>query len=151
MTSNVGSQYIQDMVGDEEEIRKTVMEVMRSSFKPEFLNRLDEIIIFHQLTEDDIKQIVEIQIGALKQRMAEREIGLELSDGAKDVIAKTGYDPAYGARPLKRTIQRLVQDPLATHILKGDFKARDVVFVDADENGRLEFSGKGGVQKAAAG
>src|SRR5207249_1444553 len=118
MTSNLGSQYLADSaIGSRREItegvRREVMEALRAHFRPEFLNRVDEIIFFHALNEDHLKQIVEIQIAGLLKRLEERKIHVQLTDAAKEVLVREGYDPAYGARPLKRTIQRRVLDPLA--------------------------------------
>ena len=107
------------------------MEALKVQFRPEFLNRVDEVIIFHQLSRDHIKQIVDLQFAQLKKRLADRHIEVELTEEAKELLVKEGYDPAYGARPLKRTIQRLVLDPLAVKVLAGEFKDGDTVIVDA--------------------
>jgi len=120
MTSNVGSQYIQEMgAGRDREIEARVKESLRRTFKPEFLNRIDEIIFFHSLDHEQIGNIVEIQIGRLRKRLAERQITLILSDEARKLIAEKGYDPVYGARPLKRAIQKTIENPLSMEILKG--------------------------------
>ncbi|HWP59648.1 MAG TPA: ATP-dependent chaperone ClpB, partial [Candidatus Acidoferrales bacterium] len=141
MTSNVGSPIIQELGGqNREEMEKLVMEALRRTFKPEFLNRIDEIVIFNNLTRAEIKRIVDIQLGRLAKILAERKIGLEVSDEAKNFLAEKGFDPVYGARPLKRTIQKLIQDPLAREILQGRFKEGDRVYVDYDGTG-LTFSG----------
>lgn len=137
MTSNLGSEYIQEYVDRPETMAERVMEVVRGSFRPEFLNRIDETIIFKPLELDDIKQIVNIQIDHLAHRLEERKITLELTDSAKELVAESGYDPVYGARPLKRTIQKMIQDPLATEILKGDFKDGDHIVVDTDNDNKL--------------
>lgn len=137
MTSNLGSEYIQEYIDRPETMEERVMEVVHSSFRPEFLNRIDETIIFVTLGLTQIKEIVDIQIEHLRHRLEERKISLTLTDEAKDVVAEKGYDPVYGARPLKRTIQKLIQDPLATEILKGDFKEGDNVVVDVDKNREL--------------
>ena len=108
---------------------------LRTNFRPEFLNRVDEIIIFHNLSKEDLKQIVDIQADRLRNMLADRQIALELSDHAKTFIAERGYDPAYGARPIKRTLQRLVSDPLALAILEGQFAAGDTVRVDVNGAG----------------
>jgi ATP-dependent Clp protease ATP-binding subunit ClpB len=122
MTSNIGSQAIIDLgVDAEEEMRRRVMDALRSHFKPEFLNRVDDVVIFHALREEQIGHILEIQLDHLRARLAERRIQLELSDEAQAFLARRGYDPQYGARPLKRLIQRQVQDPLAMRILEGEF------------------------------
>jgi ATP-dependent Clp protease ATP-binding subunit ClpB len=130
MTSNVGSQFILDPDITEVEMDSRVDELMRATFKPEFLNRVDEIIIFHRLSLEHIKGIVEIQLGLLRRRLAERDITLEISDAAKTYLAQQGYDPAYGARPLKRLIQKEIQDQVALALLKGDFRDGDTIKVD---------------------
>ena len=129
MTSNVGSQYIGDLA-DDEAIRERVVAALRDQFRPEFLNRLDETIIFHSLTQEHLVQIVDIQLERLRRLLEERKIEIELSDAAKLKLAHDGYDPAYGARPLKRVIQRELQDPLALAILQGRFADGDKVRVD---------------------
>jgi ATP-dependent Clp protease ATP-binding subunit ClpB len=141
LTSNIGSQYILDIVGDDskyEEMRDRVMESMRSSFRPEFLNRIDEIIIFHALRREELRQIVKLQVKRLEKRLAERKMSLKLSEAALDFIAEVGYDPVYGARPLKRIIQRQLETQIAKSILRSDFLEGDVIFVDI-ENERLAF------------
>jgi ATP-dependent Clp protease ATP-binding subunit ClpB len=133
MTSNLASQYIQDLAdGNRKEMELRVTAALREAFKPEFLNRVDETIIFNSLGREQIKSIVEIQLKRLRQNLAARKMTLEISERAKAFIADKGYDPAYGARPLKRTIQRLIQDPLAIKILKGEFKEGDRVKIDSD-------------------
>ncbi|HSE88632.1 MAG TPA: AAA family ATPase, partial [Candidatus Binatia bacterium] len=133
MTSNLGSQYIQDLAGtNRKEMERQVMAALRDAFKPEFLNRVDEIIIFNSLGREEIKSIVEIQLKRLRQNLASRKLALEITDQAKALLADKGYDPVYGARPLKRTIQRLIQDPLAVKILEGEFKEGDRIKVDSD-------------------
>jgi ATP-dependent Clp protease ATP-binding subunit ClpB len=138
MTSNIGSSAISELSGDETALRAKVMEAMRDHFRPEFLNRLDEIIIFKSLTLDDIKRIVDIQLASLTKRLATRGIALHLSDGAKAVLAHHGYDPVYGARPLKRALQKEIVDPLALRVLNGEFVDGDSVEVDL-EQGEIEF------------
>lgn len=138
MTSNVGSQYILDVAGDDEEMRSRVMEAMRGTFRPEFLNRIDEMIIFHGLSKPELRQIVQLQIGRLDQRLADRKMSIKLSDSALDFLAEIGYDPVYGARPLKRAIQRELETQIAKGILRGDFSDQDMIFVDI-ENERLAF------------
>jgi ATP-dependent Clp protease ATP-binding subunit ClpB len=118
-------------------MEERVLEVVRSHFRPEFLNRVDEIIIFRALGLAQIKEIVDIQIEHLRKRLAEKKIDLDLTDEAKQLIAEKGYDPVYGARPLKRTIQKMIQDPLANEILKGNFKEGDRVVVDVDKDKKL--------------
>jgi ATP-dependent Clp protease ATP-binding subunit ClpB len=139
MTSNVGSQWIRDLVGDEEAMRRRVMEALQMEFRPEFLNRIDEIVMFHSLTREHLVQIVDIQIEHLRALLSERKIEVELTQAAKEKLANDGYDPVYGARPLKRVIQRQVQDPLALEILQGHFHEGDTVTIDA-ENGQITFS-----------
>jgi ATP-dependent Clp protease ATP-binding subunit ClpB len=140
MTSNVGSQWIQELgARDRTEMEQRVMDALRASFKPEFLNRIDEIIIFHNLTPDQIGAIVEIQVERLARRLAERKIALRLTDEAKRLIGRKGYDPAYGARPLKRAIQQSIENPLAVEILKGRFPEGSEILADA-EGDRITFS-----------
>ena len=138
MTSNVGSQYILDVAGDEEQMRSRVMESMRATFRPEFLNRIDEMIIFHSLTKAELRQIVLLQVKRLEKRLADRKMSLKLSESAIDFLAEIGYDPVYGARPLKRGIQRELETQMAKGILRGDFVDGDTIFVDI-ENERLAF------------
>jgi ATP-dependent Clp protease ATP-binding subunit ClpB len=139
MTSNIGSQHIQDLRRmDEAEMREKVMEALREGFRPEFLNRVDEIIIFHPLEIEQLKKIVEIQVGRLKKYLMDRKIDIRLTDSAKAYLAKEGYDPTYGARPLKRLIQKEILNPLAMKILAGEFREGDTVEVDA-EKGTLKF------------
>jgi ATP-dependent Clp protease ATP-binding subunit ClpB len=142
MTSNIGSQWITDLrEKDYEEMRRRVMEAMRNHFKPEFLNRVDELIIFHALGLGEIKAIVEIQMKKLEQRLLERRIQLKMAEKAKEWLAKEGFDPAYGARPLKRVIQKEIQDKLALKILEGKFKEGDTITVDVEERrGELVFN-----------
>lgn len=142
MTSNIGSQYILDVAGDNahyDEMRRRVMEAMRNSFRPEFLNRIDEIIIFHGLDKKELRQIVLLQVERLRQRLGDRKISLRLSDVALDFLAEVGYDPVFGARPLKRAIQRELETQIAKAILRGEFNDGDTIFVDV-ENERLSFS-----------
>jgi ATP-dependent Clp protease ATP-binding subunit ClpB len=142
MTSNIGSQWIVDLgEKDYEEMRRRVMEAVKAHFKPEFINRVDELVIFHGLGMDEIKAIVEIQVKKLEQRLLERQIRLKVSDKAKEWLAKEGFDPAYGARPLKRVIQREIQDRLALMILEGKFKEGDTITADVDaKKDELVFS-----------
>ena len=111
---------------------------MRERFRPEFLNRIDEIVVFRPLTREQIGEIVELQLTRLRERLAERRLSLELTDEAKELIADAGWDPTYGARPLKRALQRLVENPLALRLLEGDFAEGDTVLVDA-RDGELVF------------
>ena len=141
MTSNIGSQYILDVVGDDsqyDEMRNRVMEAMRTSFRPEFLNRIDEVIIFHALQKDQLRYIVQLQTQRLEQRLAERKMSLKLSESGIDFLAELGYDPVFGARPLKRAIQRELETQIAKGILRGEFNDGDTIFVDV-ENERLAF------------
>ncbi|MBP8107821.1 MAG: ATP-dependent chaperone ClpB [Caldilineaceae bacterium] len=138
MTSNIGSQYILDVAGDSAQIQERVMAAMRSHFRPEFLNRVDEIVIFHGLTKDHLAGIVEIQLGRLRNLLANREITLSLTPAARALLVDEGYDPAYGARPLKRVIQHRIADPLALKILDGQVQDGDYVQVDERE-GRFTF------------
>src|SRR4051812_16319707 len=136
MTSNIGSQFIAEQSGDlTEGVRRQVTEALRGHFRPEFINRIDEIIFFHALGLDHMKSIVDIQVHGLLKRLEDRKIHVELSEGAKAFIVSEGYDPMYGARPLKRTIQRRVLDPLALRVLEGDFREGDRVIVDVGEGG----------------
>ena len=139
MTSNLGSQLIQDMAGRPfEDVREAVMGVLRDHFRPEFLNRVDEIVVFKPLTQDQLGQIVDIQLARLQKRLDERKIRLAVTDAARKLLIERGWDPVYGARPLKRAIQRLVQDPLAMELLEGKFGEGDVVEVDV-KNDELTF------------
>ena len=133
MTSNLGSQLIQDMgEKDYDEMQKRVMEVVRSTFKPEFLNRVDEIIIFHSLGKEEIKKIIEIQLSYLNKRLTEKKLSITLTESAKGLLVEQGFDPVYGARILKRTIQRKIQDPLALKLLEGDFSEGNLIEIDVD-------------------
>src|SRR2546423_459141 len=140
MTSNIGSQFITEEESKEARSR-LVMDALREHFRPEFLNRVDEIIIFDRLTEDDLKKIVEIQLRRLAKRLEQQKITLDLSDSAKALLAREGYDPVYGARPLRRTIQKEILDPLSIDILEGKVREGQTVKVDA-RDGALEFSEK---------
>jgi ATP-dependent Clp protease ATP-binding subunit ClpB len=131
MTSNLGSGGSEDQV----------MAAVRAHFKPEFLNRIDEIVVFHRLSEEDIAQIVDIQVAQLAKRLEDRGVRLELTTAARDHIAKVGYDPDFGARPLKRVLQREVADPIALELLKGTYTDGDTVVVDAAPDGHLVFEG----------
>jgi ATP-dependent Clp protease ATP-binding subunit ClpB len=136
MTSNLGSQFIAENTGElNEGVRRQVTEALRQHFRPEFINRIDEIIFFHALGLEHMKEIVDIQIHGLLKRLEDRKIHVELTDAAKGLIVTEGYDPMYGARPLKRTIQRLVLDPLALRVLEGEFHEGDRVVVDVGDNG----------------
>jgi ATP-dependent Clp protease ATP-binding subunit ClpB len=140
MTSNLGSQMIQEMAGEEnyDAMKAAVMEIVGQHFRPEFLNRVDDIVVFHPLDRDHIRKIVDIQLGYLRDRLAERDMRIHLSDAARDRLADAGFDPVYGARPLKRAIQQQVENPLAQEILQGRFKPGDVIEVGVTAD-RLEF------------
>jgi ATP-dependent Clp protease ATP-binding subunit ClpB len=140
MTSNLGSQFIAEQGGGElsEGARRQVMEALRVHFRPEFLNRIDEIIFFHSLSREHLKEIIDIQLRALMRRLEDRKIHVTLTDAAKGLLVDEGYEPTYGARPLKRTIQRRVLDPLALRVLEGEFGEGDNVVVDA-KGGEIVF------------
>ncbi|MDI6812192.1 MAG: ATP-dependent chaperone ClpB [Deltaproteobacteria bacterium] len=141
MTSNIGSQYIAEAVS-EAQMKERIMEALRLHFRPEFLNRVDDILIFHRLTLEQLRDIVELQMARLRKLLAERHINIELTEKAREFLAEAGYDPVYGARPLRRAIQRHVQDKLAPLLLEGKFKDGDTIVVDADTAG-LRFEKKG--------
>jgi ATP-dependent Clp protease ATP-binding subunit ClpB len=140
MTSNIGSSYLQDLSGRSAEqiaeAHEKVMEALRANFKPEFINRVDDIIIFNPLGKEQLTKIVDLRLEDLRRLLAERKISLELTAAAKEQIFTEGYDPNYGARPLKRSIQRLVQDPLALKILDGEVLHGDHLVVDVDKRER---------------
>ena len=141
MTSNIGSQFILDVAGDDanyEEMQNRVMEAMRAEFRPEFLNRIDETIIFHALRKEELRSIVKLQILNLERRLEDRKMALKLSDAALDFLVEVGYDPVYGARPIKRAIQRELETQIAKAILRSTFTEGDTIFVDV-ENERLSF------------
>jgi ATP-dependent Clp protease ATP-binding subunit ClpB len=153
MTSNLGSHHFTDLgPGREDEIRQRVTDELRGHFRPEFLNRVDEVIIFHSLSRDQIMQIVDIQMRSLRRRLEERHMTVELTDAAREFLVSEGFDPSYGARPLKRTIQRRMLDPLAFKVLDGTFKDGDRVVVDAREDGitfeKAREAGEKAVRKA---
>jgi len=137
MTSNIGSQYIAE-VTEEKQMRERVTEALRLHFKPEFLNRVDDILIFHRLSKEQLKKIVGLQVARLAKLLAEHQLKLELTEAARDFLADAGYDPVYGARPLRRAIQHHLQDRLAPMLLEGKFKEGDTIVVDADKEG-LKF------------
>jgi ATP-dependent Clp protease ATP-binding subunit ClpB len=122
-----------------EKRREEILEDVRGFFRPEFVNRVDEIVVFDTLDRDQLREIVDIQLGLLAERLARRSLTVELTDAARDHLASTGYDPTFGARPLKRLIQREVQDPLAMRLLAGEVSGGDRIVVDADGDGRLVF------------
>lgn len=134
MTSNIGSQYIYQLnSSNKEEIARQIDRVLREHFKPEFLNRVDEIITFNRLDKEQIIKIVDIQLNILKKRLQDKEVELQVSSKVKEILAERGFDPQFGARPLKRTIQRYLQDPLALQILEGKIKEKDKVQVEFDD------------------
>jgi len=141
MTSNVGSQWIQDPSLDDSEKQNRAMEVLRATFKPEFLNRIDDIIMFHALKLEHIYKIVDIQLNLIDRRLQERKLSIELTDAAKKYIAEQGYSPVYGARPLKRSLQKLILDPLSLDILSGKFSEGDHIVVGISK-GEITFSKK---------
>ena len=147
MTSNLGSREIQSAEGDEKQAREAVVQVLREYFKPEFLNRIDDIVVFKQLGREQIAQIIEVQLGKLRQMLADRGVTIELDDSAKELLVKEGYDPVYGARPLKRAIQTLIQNPLAVKLLQGDIASGETIRVSAD-GGEMKFTPVGAEQKA---
>jgi ATP-dependent Clp protease ATP-binding subunit ClpB len=139
MTSNVGSQYILDYTGTDEEsyerMSQRVLEALRQHFRPEFLNRVDDTLVFHALSQEELAQIVDIQVTWLQQRLEDRRIELEFSDEAKKLLAERGYDPVYGARPLKRVIQKMVETPLAKKIMAGEVPDGSRLRLSTDEQG----------------
>jgi ATP-dependent Clp protease ATP-binding subunit ClpB len=143
MTSNIASPIIQDLTGSgvgEEAVRVRVMEELRAYFRPEFLNRVDDVIVFRPLAREQIGHIAEIQLGRLRKLLADRKITLELTDAARNQLAEEGYDPIFGARPLKRVIQQRLQNPLALKLLQGEFRDGNTVLVDVDLDGSFTFS-----------
>jgi ATP-dependent Clp protease ATP-binding subunit ClpB len=138
MTSNLGSAIFQDASIPVEKRREAIVDDVRGFFRPEFVNRIDEIVVFEPLGPEQIREIVDIQVGLLSRRLADRSLTLELTGAARDLLAGQGYEPAFGARPLKRLIQREVQDPLAMSLLSGEIREGETVVVDAD-GGALTF------------
>ena len=141
MTSNLGSQMIQEMAGEDnyDAMKTAVMDVVGTHFRPEFVNRIDDVVVFHPLSREHIRKIVDIQLGYLHDRLAERDIRISLSDAARDKLAEAGFDPVYGARPLKRAIQQQVENPLANEILSGKFQPGDTIDVGVSDDNRLAF------------
>jgi len=144
MTSNLGSQLIQELAGEANyaRMKSAVMEIVGQHFRPEFINRVDEVVVFHPLGHDHIRKIVDIQVGYLRKRLADRDLELELDDAARGLLGEAGFDPVYGARPLKRAIQQQLENPLAQSILRGDFGPGDRILVTARE-GKLAFEKRG--------
>jgi ATP-dependent Clp protease ATP-binding subunit ClpB len=140
MTSNLGSTYISSATeAGQEEMQRNVMDALRASFRPEFLNRVDEVVIFTSLSRQQIGEIVDIQIAKIAERLSDRQIGIMVTPAAKEWLANRGYDPVFGARPLKRLIQKEVLDPLAMKVLRGELHDGEQVLVDA-QNGQLVFT-----------
>ena len=150
MTSNIGAEYLVSLGEDEDvdKVREHVMSLVRSNFRPEFLNRVDEIILFHRLKRDQMGAIVDIQVARLQKLLDERKVSLELSKEARHFLADKGYDPAYGARPLKRVLQKELQDPLAGRLLAGEIKEGDKIKVGVAKD-ELTFKTVGSVGRAA--
>jgi ATP-dependent Clp protease ATP-binding subunit ClpB len=140
MTSNLGSQMIQELAGEQnyERMKAAVMEIVSQHFRPEFINRVDDVVVFHPLGREHIRRIVDIQLGYLHKRLADRDMKITLTDAARDKLAEAGFDPVYGARPLKRAIQQRVENPLAREILEGRFKPGDTIEVAVQQDS-LEF------------
>jgi ATP-dependent Clp protease ATP-binding subunit ClpB len=143
MTSNIGSQHVTQLATDDS-IRRDVLNDLRAAFRPEFLNRVDEIVVFHRLGREQLRAIVEIQFRRFAERLADRELTLEATDEAKDLLGEIGYDPTYGARPLKRVIQKQLENPLAERILAGDFKPGDTVVITKRPDGGLGIDRRAG-------
>ncbi len=149
MTSNIGSQQIQELAGEAnyDAMKNAVMESVTHHFRPEFINRIDEVVVFHPLGQEQIRAIANIQIDYLRKRLAEREMGIEVSDAALDKLGEAGFDPVYGARPLKRAIQQQLENPLAQDILSGKFMPSDIIEVGLDGD---QFVFRKSAKKAAA-
>ena len=150
MTSNLGSQLIQELAGEEhyQSMKAAVMDIVGKHFRPEFINRVDEVVVFHPLGREQIHAIADIQVGYLRKRLQTREMDLELSSATLDRLAEAGYDPVYGARPLKRAIQHSIENPLAQEILQGRFAPSDVIVADVDGD-HIVFRKKEGARAAA--
>jgi ATP-dependent Clp protease ATP-binding subunit ClpB len=138
MTSNLGSREIQAAEGDEKQVREAVLQELRSQFKPEFLNRVDDVVIFHQLSREQIGQIIDVQLERLREMLRERNIFMVLDKSARELLAREGYDPSYGARPLKRAIQTLIQNPLAVKLLRGEILPGQTIKISASGD-KMEF------------
>ncbi len=152
MTSNLGSREIQSAAENplaDRDIRNDVLRVLRDHFKPEFLNRIDDIVVFKQLGKDEIAQIIDVQLEKLRKNLEERGIAIDLDDSARELIVTEGYDPVYGARPLKRAIQSLIQNPLAVKLLNNDIVSGQTVRLSA-ENGEIKFTAVLTGQKAVS-
>jgi ATP-dependent Clp protease ATP-binding subunit ClpB len=142
MTSNLGSTEIQSMAGEQnyDQLKLAVMEQVSNHFRPEFINRIDESVVFHSLARQQIRAIAEIQLQALTARLKEKEIGILFSDASMDLLGELGFDPVYGARPLKREIQQAIENPVAMSILAGEFEAGDQISVDIDDEQNFSFT-----------
>ncbi len=151
MTSNLGSSIIQEFAGEEnyEAMKASVMDVVAQQFRPEFVNRIDETVVFHPLNKSQIRAITGIQVGRLKERLAEQDIALELSDETLDKLGEAGFDPVYGARPLKRAIQQQLENPLSKRLLAGEFSGREAVSVDVAGDELVFTSGAPAANAAA--
>jgi ATP-dependent Clp protease ATP-binding subunit ClpB len=147
MTSNLGSREIQAAEGDEKQVREAVVQELQLHFKPEFLNRIDDVVIFHQLSREQIGKIIDVQLERLRHMLAERNIFLELDESAKELLMREGYDPSYGARPLKRAIQTYIQNPLAVKLLQGEIQPGQLIKLSASGD-NIEFK-QGSVVAAA--
>jgi ATP-dependent Clp protease ATP-binding subunit ClpB len=148
MTSNLGSQVIQELAGEEhyDQMKSAVMEIVGQQFRPEFINRVDDLVVFHPLGREQLRQIAELQVQYLRERLRARDIGLRFTEAALDKLATAGFDPVYGARPLKRAIQTMIENPLAQQILSGEFAAGDQIKIDVKDN-EFEFR-KAGLDEA---
>lgn len=142
MTSNLGSQIVKEFSQDFATMEREMRAILDQYFRPEFLNRVDEILIFKPLAKESIRKIVNLQIEELRERMKGRKIAIEVREKAQELLADKGYDPAYGARPLKRTVQKFIQNPLALQLLEGRFGDGDVIVIDVDEKGEFVFGKK---------
>jgi ATP-dependent Clp protease ATP-binding subunit ClpB len=141
MTSNIGSQWILELgTSDWKQVETRVMEALRSHFRPEFLNRVDDVILFRPLSREDLTRIVDLQLERVGALLSDRKLRIDVTPAAKELLATDGYDPVYGARPLKRSIQRLLQNPLALAVLEGLFTEGDLIRADRDSDGQLTFS-----------
>jgi ATP-dependent Clp protease ATP-binding subunit ClpB len=151
MTSNLGSTEIQELAGEENyrKMKEAVMQIVGQHFRPEFVNRIDDIVVFHPLGREQLHRIAELQVRYLRDRLKSRDMDLEMTAAALDRLAQSGFDPVFGARPLKRAIQQSIENPLAQEILAGKFGPKDVILVDAAAD-RLVFKRKGSAQRASA-
>jgi ATP-dependent Clp protease ATP-binding subunit ClpB len=155
MTSNIGSQQIQELKGkgaEDWEIEAAVKDMLKQFFRPEFLNRVDEIIVFHPLSKDQLTRIVDVQLNHLRKRLADRNLKLDVTSEAERLLAEEGYDPNYGARPLKRVIQQRLENPIASKILRGEFGEGDTIHVDVDgAKGTFTFNKGAAVEEELVG